>query len=695
MASFFFPSWIENNPSAEADSQGAGNMPIDHASHDELERSVAEVDLEAYVASHAPYHPSPDYWQDQILYFLMLDRFSDGNESGTVAEAGGAVRDAFRDNDGARVVGGSTPPFDFAHDAYKADRAAWAAAGGEWCGGTLKGLHGKLGYLRRLGVTAVWISPVFKQVRRTFDLATAAPVPTNSYHGYGIQNFFDVDPALGTRQDLKALVAEAHRLGIYVILDIILNHTGDVFQYDADRYPFAKDNTPLGENPQGQAIMDPRWDGRRYRVLNYRDPGGAATLPFGSLDINAHANAWPDGAVWPAELQEPRTFSRVGRITDWDHNEAEYLNGDFESLKDVDQGYHDLNSEGQKEIGRFHPSSAFMQLCNVYKFWIAFADIDGYRVDTVKHMELGATRLFASAIHEFAQRVGKERFFLLGEITGGRARAFDTLKLTGLDAALGIDDVADKLEYLPKGYRDAEAYFNLFRNSWEVGQDSHVWLGAHLATMFDDHDKVGRVKRRFAGDKVNRGYEFLIPALALNLTTLGIPCIYYGTEQGFDGDGDNDRFLRECMFGGPFGSLQSWGRHFFDEQHPVFQAVAAIADLLKRRIELRRGRQYLREISADGSGFGYPHRIGGQMRAVVPWSRLFDDRELVLAINTDADNSHTAWVTIDDSLHRVGDRLTCIFATDSALVGQIANVEARNGKAVRITVPAAGFIVYE
>lgn len=670
-------------------------MPIDHTTHDRLERSFGELDLEAYVTGHGRYHASPDSWQDQILYFLMLDRFSDGSERGTVTDANGVVRDAYLDNDGARVVGGATPLFDFERDGFAADRAAWADAGGAWCGGTLKGLQSKLGYLKRLGVTAVWISPVFKQVQNTFDFGRAQAAPTNSYHGYGIQNFLDVDPAFGTRQDLKDLVAEAHRLGVYVILDIILNHAGDVFQYDADRYNFAKDNRPLGTNPHGQPIMDPRWDGAPYRVLNYRDGTGAATLPFGRVDLGAHPGAWPNDAVWPAELQEPGSFSRQGRITDWDHNEAEFLDGDFESLKDIDPGYHDRYPDGQKDIGRFHPSAAFMHLCSVYKFWIAFADIDGYRVDTVKHMEPGATRLFASAIHEFAQRVGKERFFLVGEITGGRKRAFETLTLTGLDAALGIDDVADKLEYLPKGYRDAETYFNLFRNSWEVGQDSHVWLGQHLVTMFDDHDKVGRPKRRFAGDKANRGYELLIPALALNLTTLGVPCIYYGTEQGFDGDGDNDRFLRECMFGGPFGSLQSTGRHFFDEQHEVYRAAAAIADLLKRRIALRRGRQYLRQISGTGDAFGFPRAIGGQMRSIVPWSRLFDDREILLAISTDPDNALTAWVTIDDSLHRAGDTLACIHATDPALVGGHVAVEARNGKAVRITVPPAEFVVYE
>ena len=69
-------------------------------------------------------------------------------------------------------------------------------------------------------------------------------------------------------------------------------------------------------------------------------------------------------------------------------------------------------------------------------------------------MDLGAGRYFASVIHEFAQTLGKENFYLIGEITGGRQRAYQTLEETGLDAALGIDDIPDKLEYLLKGYRD-------------------------------------------------------------------------------------------------------------------------------------------------------------------------------------------------------------------------------------------------
>jgi glycosidase len=109
----------------------------------------------------------------------------------------------------------------------------------------LKGLKSKLGYLRRLGVTAIWISPVFKQV--PFEA---------TYHGYGIQNFLDVDPHFGTREDLRDLVDAAHQQGIYCILDIILNHAANVFGYRDVRYQMS-----IAEN---HWIPDPRWDGHAY-----------------------------------------------------------------------------------------------------------------------------------------------------------------------------------------------------------------------------------------------------------------------------------------------------------------------------------------------------------------------------------------------------------------------------------------------
>jgi glycosidase len=624
---------------------------------------VSDVDFTTLCAGRK-FQSSPRAWEDQVLYFLLLDRFSDGREQG------------FKANDGKPVMGGETPPYNPATDYENAvttptDTAAWRIAGGIWCGGKLQGLTGKIGYLKRMGVTALWLSPIFKQV---------AFQPT--YHGYGIQDFLSVDPHFGNVADLQAMVQTAHANGIYVILDIILNHTGDIFSYNPDRYPASDD--------KGNFYMDPRWDNGPYKTRGFNNSDGAAVIPFQDISSGPSAIDRND-AVWPREFQNPACYTQKGRISNWDYD-PEFREGDFFDLKDIHHGY--------GPDGSYNPSPALLNLCEIYKFWIAAADIDGYRIDTVKHMDIGATRFFVSAIKEFAQTIGKDNFFLVGEITGGRERAFDTLEATGLDAALGIDDVQLKLEGLIKGEINPEEYFNLFRNSLLVGKESHVWFRDKVVTMINDHDQVckGDHKARFCagGD----GSKLVLGALALNAMTLGIPCIYYGTEQRFDGRGDGngaDRYIRETMFGGPFGAFRSKERHFFDESDGLFIELGTIMKLREEKLVLRRGRQYLREISGDGINFGLPTKLGERMLTVVAWSRILDKSEMVLAVNTDPDNARTAWVLVDAGLHPAGSRLTCVYSMRHGDEGAVLTVQqkgvAGDVAAIEVEVPAAGFVV--
>jgi glycosidase len=590
--------------------------------------------------------PSPIAWEDQTFYFLMLDRFSDGRENG------------YKDNEGNLVRSGTTPAYSpaGAENAVKteADAAHWREAGTKYVGGTLKGLESKIGYLKRLGVTALWISPIFKQVRFR-----------ETYHSYGIQSFLEVEPHFGSREDLREVVRTAHANGIYVVLDIILNHAGNAFSYSGEQ--------------------DHPWTGGMYPVEGFNDKDGNPTIPF----VKANPQNLPDydGALFPVELQQPDTFTRKGYIKNWDYD-PEFREGDFFDLKDIDHGYGSADD--------YQVSAALRHLCEAYKYWIAYADIDGFRIDTVKHMDRGATRYFVSVIREFAQGIGKENFFLLGEITGGRKRAYETLELTGLSAALGIDDIPDKLEYLVKGYRNPNDYFSLFRNSELVNKSSHIWFRNKMVTSFDDHDQVrkGNQKARFCADA--DASKVVLNVLALNALTLGIPCIYYGSEQCFDGRGGSDRYIRESMFGGEFGAFRTRGLHFFNEDNPVYRELAKVLEIRRKNIVLRRGRQYLRPISAadDGVCFSLPEMVGGEIRSVVPWSRIFNGKEMLLAINTDYDQPKTAWVTIDNDLHQGGDVLQCIYSKDAAQIGQSVTVEARNGKAVLITVPAAGLVIF-
>ena len=153
--------------------------------------SVREISL----PRRESYHPSPSDWRDEVLYFLLPDRFSDGGEAGR-PQLDRANPDA-------------APPAGFRFDRLG------ESGGGRYQGGTIDGVRSKLGYLKGLGVTAVWVGPVFKQ--RIFG---------NTFHGYAIQDFLDVDPRFGTRQDLVKLVSEAHAEGLRVILDVIFNHSG-------------------------------------------------------------------------------------------------------------------------------------------------------------------------------------------------------------------------------------------------------------------------------------------------------------------------------------------------------------------------------------------------------------------------------------------------------------------------------------
>jgi glycosidase len=627
-----------------------------------IEKSLLELDFASL--TRRTFTPSPAAWEDQVLYFLLLDRFSDGKE-----------KDGHRDNEGRPVRDGVTPLYR-PEGPGRVGYDTWLRAGGGWQGGTLQGLKSKLGYLRRLGITALWVSPVFRQV--TFE---------PSYHGYGIQNFLDVDPHFGTRAEFRDFVQAAHEQGIYVILDIIAHHTGNVFTYAADRYATHDPAT-------GRWYNDPRWDGKPYAVQGFNDRDGRPTLPFDVPDPARLEAAWPDGAIWPREFQRPDLFLRKGHITSWDYY-PEYAEGDMFGLKTLDIR---VQCAGQYR----HASTALANLALAYCFWIAYADLDGFRIDAAKHMSAEALRAFLDVIREFAQSIGKERFFLVGEVSGGREHAWEVVEQTGLDAALGIEDVPGKLERLVTGYADPVEYFSLFRN-WALDKPGgHRWYRNQVVTLVDDHDQVrkGGEKWRFCGDSRFRDLAFNV--LAAQLTTMGIPCIYYGTEQGFDSGGrpnGSDLVLRENMFGGRFGGLCTQGHHFFNEDGDLYRALAALMDLRKKLLPLRRGRQVFHRISGDGVTFGLPHRLGERMRSLVSWSRLFIDQEVLVALNTDEAQPVTAYSTVAPLFRVEGDQFHRVFwhsPRPAPAPPCCLTVERQGGlKAVRMTLPPAGFAVYQ
>jgi len=591
-------------------------------------KSINDIDLKD-ITGGKEFTKSPIDWENQIIYFLLVDRFSDGQEESYKLY---------------------NPVKDYENIYINENSKQWEEAADQWNGGTIKGVESKLGYLKKLGITTIWLSPIFKQ-----------PIYSENYHGYGIQNFLEIDPHIGTKEDLISLVQAAHKLDMYVILDVIINHSGDIFSYNEDICIY---------------------DGDAFQVKGFRDLEGNPTLPF---EKNLEYDI--ESALWPIELQSKETFYRKGQIEDWEKY-PEYVEGDFMSLKTINLG--------NCEAGHFHAPESLNVLSKVFKYWIALTDIDGYRIDTVKHVMWEATNHFSQSIHEFAKSIGKDNFYLIGEITGGMDFAINTIKKTGLDAALGINNIPEAMEKVAKGYEEPEAYFNIFSNSKILGDKENLWYKDKIVTMFDDHDMVsqdGLIKERFSAERSSE--SLLLNCLFLNVFTSGIPCIYYGTEQGFDGYGPSDKYIRENMFGKRFGAFRTQNRHFFDEKNSIYKELSLILEIRKNHIALKHGRQFLREISKNNDDFHYPKKIGKErISSVVSWSKIFNDEEFVLAINTNVNENQEVYVKIDPNINNLGDAYEYIYSDNKTLVGKSILVELVNDiKCLKINVNNSGRVL--
>ena len=570
---------------------------------------------------------SPVDWRDEVLYFLLVDRFSDGQETARPLLDRGDLA-------GARPALPNGQP-------WRWDR--WAQSGAQhWQGGTLQGVKSKLPYLKNLGVTTLWLSPVFKQ-RGHLD----------TYHGYGIQDFLDVDPRFGTRADFVALVAAAHAQGMRIIQDIIFNHSGANWLYPGD---VMKPSYQLFPN---------HYDFGRWR-------GGQGTTVDGILTDE-------DGA-WPRELQDPDRYTRAGSGSlgagDINDPHAEHKRTDFEDLRDFN----------------LEPPDALADLARCYKYWIALTDCDGFRIDTLKHVSLEQARNFCGTIKEFAANLCKRNFLLIGEIAGGdfaQDRYLDVLA-RNLDAALDIGGMRVTLNQVAKGLVHPAAYFSGF-DPGDAEMGSHRNLGNKHISILDDHDHVFGEKIRYSSEATSS--HQVVAGVALQLFTLGIPCLYYGTEQAFGGPESSERrwlpnwkgsdcYLREAMFGpahprkagrdglaatpagldpelpgfGPFGTA---GQHCFDETYPTFRRMAALAELRAALPALRHGRQYLRPVSFLGT----PFAVYGPGE-IIAWSRILDDEEVVCILNPHGILPRGADVLVDATLN--GDSMHVILNTAQA-----------------------------
>jgi glycosidase len=594
------------------------------------------INDDVFLPRRQEYHPSPVDWRNEVLYFLLVDRFSDGQERGRKLLDRSNLPAARPDIKGE--------PWSW---------QLWAESGASrWQGGSLKGVLSKIGYLKSLGVTSLWLSPVFRQ--RSHE---------DSYHGYCVQDFLEVDWRYGSRKDLTELVAAAHKAGMRIILDIIFNHSGCNWLYSPQ--------TPGG-------IYEAKYTAERYQFGSWRGNSGQPV----------EAISRDEDGVWPEELQDKERYTRAGSgnlgAGSIDDPQAEHKRSDFKSLRDF----------------RLDAPGLLSDIARCYKYWIALTDCDGFRIDTLKHVSFEQGRNFCGSIKEFAATLGKENFFLVGEIAGGDWAASRYLEALdrNLNAALDIGEMRAVLGGVAKGLVHPGAYFRGFNSDVVFG--SHRNLGNQHISVLDDHDHVSGEKVRFSADAASEAQ--VVAGVALQLFTLGIPCIYYGTEQAFGGPEEkermwlpewkaSDRYLREAMFGpehprqggisshasgrdenlpgfGPFGTA---GYHCFDPRFPVFRSIAAMTAVRRAFPALRHGRQYLRQLSLpeegldrfDFYGAGYEARGARLEGQIVAWSRILDDEEVLCLFNSHGSKSRSADVLVDAVLNRSDGKgaLTVVF----------------------------------
>lgn len=511
--------------------------------------------------------PSPSDWRDHWIYFLMVDRFN--NPIGL-------------------------------------PKSAFDAQFGGFQGGTLQGVIEKLDYLKTMGVGAIWMTPVLKNLQFLNDQANEG-----SYHGYGIQNFLELDPRFASSNDadaeLRALVDAAHARGMYIIFDIVLNHAGDVFAYASGS------EAEHSDAPQ---------------TINWRDARGRPRVDWTEgADIVASP---ADATVFPNELRRNIFFRRQGRAAAGGPETV----GDFASLKQ-------LLTENYA-LGNI--------LIRSFQYLIAKYDLDGFRIDTLKYIHPEFALRFGNAIREFALSVGKKNFFTFGEVYDDEQKISEFIgrnttiagDLVGVDAALDFP-LFFRLPGVLKGFTPPSEIVSMYQTRKRVEQhviSSHGEATRFFVTFLDNHDQ----RQRFYFQPPENAHAYdgqLIQALACLFALPGIPCVYYGTEQGLHGGGDSDQNVREAL----------WGKaQAFDVHHPFYQTLAALTVLRTAQPALRYGRFYFRPLSGDSFHFGISTTTPG----VIAFSRILNDQEVLLVANTASERHFSGEIIVDRNLNPAG-----------------------------------------
>lgn len=593
-------------------------------------------------------HPA----QDDVFYFVLPDRFDNGDQS----------------NDTGNDAGGGTDA-DILRHGYEPQHK------GYYHGGDLVGLSARLDYLKQLGITAIWMAPIFRN--RPVQCGSTVSIDTCSaaYHGYWITDFTDVDPHFGTKAQLRRFVDGAHELGIKVFFDIVINHTADVIKYAEPSDAYISKRSEPYRDASGTPFDD-------------RDYAGTGTFPPLDPAISfpytpVFATEADETAKQPAWLNDPTLYHNRGNST-FAGESSEY--GDFFGLDD-------LFTEQPRVVDG---------MIEIHKSWISDYGIDGYRIDTVKHVNMEFWQAFGPAIQNHAAAEGKRDFFMFGEVFDGDPRYTSRFTTEGkLPAVLDFGFMYEARSFASSGPTNKLRDF-FAKDDFYTDADSNAY---RLPTFLGNHD-IGRIGTALRQDNPDAGDAELLArdklAHALMYFSRGMPVVYYGDEQGFVGDG-GDRDAREDMFGSAvdeyndndlIGTDATTAEASFNQSHPLYQALKAYAGVRRSHEALRRGVQ-IQRFSTDQAGIYAFSRIATQGNRQQEYVLAFNNAETEQSATFATEQPNGVFVPIwprskrSIATNAAGEITVTVPALSFAILRSVRDVP-RNAEApgIRLSAPA-------